>query len=69
MMSEREREREFVIKFFDLFTSECTLHLNSAVPPICTLKTDGDTSTCKEVTTTRRNSALASPPTFDAEHL
>lgn len=44
-------------------------HRNSAVPPICTLNTFGTMSTCSGDVIVSRNSALASPPAFDAEHL
>lgn len=42
---------------------------NSAVPPMCTLSTFGTMSTCSGDVIDSRNSALASPPAFDAEHL
>lgn len=44
-------------------------HRNSAVPPICTLNTFGTMSTCSGDVIVSLNSALASPPAFDAEHL
>lgn len=42
---------------------------NSAVPPMWTLSTFGTMSTCSGDVIVSRNSALASPPAFDAEHL